>query len=103
MGALPKRKRNGHWINFEPRPPSCFVTLLVELTMMETTNRNRELIADFSSQRSRLGEAKMVRVRRLAAAHDARLLGHEFEVVLVAQPNGLAARVEVTAGVRGGG
>jgi hypothetical protein len=52
--------------------------------MMKSTNRNRELIADLASQRSRLRKPKMVRIGRLTAAHEARLLGYEFEVVLVA-------------------
>jgi hypothetical protein len=65
---------------------------LVQVAMMKATNRNRELIADFASQRSRLCKPKMVRIGRFTAAHEARLLGYEFEVLLVAQPNGLARR-----------
>ena len=36
--------------------------------MMETTNRNRELIADLAPQRTRLCEAKMMRIGGRAAA-----------------------------------
>ena len=73
---------------------------------MQATDRNSELIADLASQRARLRKAKMMRIGRFAAAHDARLLGHEFEVVLVPQANGLA-RIRHTAagylaGSRGG-
>jgi hypothetical protein len=83
--ASPKRECNQHRIDLEAGPPCPFVTLPVELAMMQAAYRNRELIADFAPQRSRLHKAKMVRIGRLAAAHDAGLLGHELEVVLVAR------------------
>ena len=67
----------------------------VKLAVMKAANRHRELVAHLASQCSRLREAEMVGIRGLAAAHDAGLLGHELEVILVAQPNGLASRVEV--------
>jgi hypothetical protein len=90
--APPKRERNRHGIDIESGPPGPFVAVPVKLAMMKATNRNRELIADLAPQRSRLREAKMVRIGGFAAAHEARLLGYEFEVVLVAQSNGLARR-----------
>ena len=52
--------------------------------------RGRVFVADLSSERAGLGKAKMVRVGRRAAAHDAGLAGHEFGMFLVAQANGLA-------------
>jgi hypothetical protein len=94
MRASPKRARNRHRIDIASRPPCRLITLPVKFAMVKATNRNRELIADFASQRTRLRKAKMMRIGRLAAAHDARLLGHEFEVVLVAQANGFACREE---------
>jgi hypothetical protein len=92
MSALPKCERNRHRIDPDTRPPRRLIPVPVELTMMETTNRNRELIADFAAQRTRLCKAKMMRVGWFAAAHDARLRGHKFAVVLVAQANSLAHR-----------
>jgi hypothetical protein len=88
VGASPKRERNRYGIDFDSRPPCHLVALPVEL--MKAAERHGELVADFASQRTRLREAKMVRIGRFAAAHDARLLGHELDVVFVAQPNGLA-------------
>jgi hypothetical protein len=84
MRVSPKLECNRHRIDIETTPPCPFVTVPVKLAMMQATNRNRELIADFAPQRTRLRKSKMMRIGRLAAAHDARLLGHEFEVVLVA-------------------
>ena len=72
--------------------------------MVQAANRNRELVADLPSQRTRLRIAEMMRIRWLAAAHEARLLRHELEVVLVAQPDGLARKARgVGGGFIGGG
>jgi hypothetical protein len=95
--ASPEREGNRRRIDFMARPPCRLITVSVNLSMMKATNRRRELIADFAAQRPRLRKAKMMRIRRLAAAHDAWLLGHEFEVVLVAQANGLARRADAAA------
>jgi hypothetical protein len=64
----------------------------VKLAMMKATNRDRVLIADFTAQRARLGKAKMMRIGWFAAAHYARPLGHELEVVLIAQAKSLPRR-----------
>src|ERR1019366_7419226 len=95
MRASPKRERNRHRIDIETAPPRCLVTVPVKLAMMQATNRNSELIADFASQRARLCKTKMMRIGRFAAADDTCLLGHEFEVVLVAQANGFPLLVDL--------
>ncbi len=75
----------------------------VKLAMMEATNRNRELVADLAAQRTRLRKTEMMRIGRFAAAHHARLLGHEFAVVLIAQANGFARKAGAAdAGFFGG-
>jgi hypothetical protein len=95
--ASPKRERDRHRIDIDPGPPCRLVTVPVKLAMMEATNRNRELVADLAAQRPRLRKAQMMRIGRFAAAHHARLLGHEFAVVLTAA-NDSAVRLEA-AGV----
>ena len=75
----------GARVDVDARPPSRFVAELMQLVMMEPTNRDREFVADFPPERAGLGETKMVRIGRRAAAHDAGLAGHEFAMVLVAQ------------------
>jgi hypothetical protein len=67
--------------------------------MMKATNRDRVLIADFAAQRARLGKAKMMRIGWFAAAHHARPLGHELEVVLIAQAKGLEAEQPPVAAI----
>ena len=65
----------------------------VQLAVMDAAHRNGELVADLAAERPRLGKAQMVGIGRRAAAHQAGLRGHEFAVVLVAQPNGLGRHV----------
>ena len=72
----------------------------VQLAVMDTANRNGELVADLAAERPRLGKAQMMGVGGGAAAHHAGLRGHELAMVLVAQPNGLG-RHAATAGLCG--
>jgi hypothetical protein len=70
----------------------------VQLAVVEATDRNGELVADFAAERPRLSKTQMVGVGRRAAAHQAWQGGNELAVVLVAQANGLgrhAARADV--------
>src|SRR5277367_3142823 len=62
----------------------------MQFTMMRATDRDRVFIAHLSSERAGLGESKMMRVGRRAAAYDAGLAGYESGVLLVAEANGLA-------------
>jgi hypothetical protein len=52
--------------------------------MVPTAERDSELVTDLAAQRAGLGESKMVGVRGLAAAHEARLLGDIAKVLSVA-------------------
>jgi hypothetical protein len=66
--APPKRECYRYGIDFETRPPRRLVSVPVKLAVMKATNRNRELIADFASQRARLtAPASPPRARRKAA------------------------------------
>ena len=62
----------------------------MQFAMMRATDRDGIFVADLSSERAGLGESKMMRIRRRAAAYDAGLAGYEFAMLLVAQANGLA-------------
>jgi hypothetical protein len=101
--ASPQCERNRHSIDFKAPAPCRLITVSVNLSMMKATNLHRELIADFAAQRPRPRKAKMMRIRRLAAADDAWLLGHEFEVALVARANGLARGADADAASFSGG
>ena len=103
MRAPPKGERDRHRIDVETAPPCRFVTVPVEFAMVQAANRYGEFVADFASQGTRLRIAEMVRIGWLAAAHEARLLGYKLEVVLVAQPEGLARRAGGVGGCFIGG
>jgi hypothetical protein len=99
--ALPKRQGDRNGIDVDPIPPCRFITMPVKFAMVKSTNRYRELITDFAAQRTRLCEAKMVRIGGFAAAHQARLLGHEFAMVLsrrrIVLPTGKAPRLLISS------
>ena len=72
----------------------------VQLAVMDTTHRNSEFVADLPAERPRLGKAQMMGIGGRATAYHAWLAGHEFAMVVVAQPNGLG-RHAATAGLCG--
>src|SRR5262249_55563796 len=65
-------------------PPCALVARAMHRTMMPAAEWDRKLIADLAAERTRLHEAEVVRVRGLAAAHKARLLGDIAKVLAVA-------------------
>src|SRR5215472_13024706 len=81
---LPEPAGNLDRIDAGLPPPRALVARAVHRTMMPATERNRELIADLATERARLGKSEVVGVRRLAAAHEARLLGDVAQVLPVA-------------------
>jgi hypothetical protein len=81
---LPELAGDLDWID-----PSCFpLGLLVAGTMnlavVDPAERYGEFVADLAGERPRLGEPQVVRIRGLAAADQARLLGNEAQVLAVA-------------------
>ena len=51
--------------------------------MMAPAQRHGELIADLAAERAVLREAQMMSICRPAPTNQARLFGHEFDVLLV--------------------
>ena len=86
MGFKPQRP--GHFSRIEPGgfPPRRFIAGTMDLAMMASAQRHREFVADLAAKRGMLGEAKMVRVRWFAAAHQAGLLGDKSKCCLVPNP-----------------
>ena len=60
-------------IDLQVLPPRLLVASLMHLPMMPTAERYGELIADFKTDRPRLGKAQMVRIGRLPPANQTRL------------------------------
>src|SRR6266511_4554101 len=55
--------------------------------MMDSADRDDELVAHTEPECTRLCKGEMMRIRRHAAAHEARLSQHESPVILIAQAN----------------
>jgi hypothetical protein len=56
----------------------------MHLAVMDMTERDRDSSLTLRAQRPRLHEAKEMRIRMLAPAHQARLLGYEAQMLLIA-------------------
>ena len=74
---LPQPLRDRQRVEVCSLPPYAFVAALMEFTMVSTAEWHGELIANFAPERPALRELKMMRVRRAAAAGDARLSADE--------------------------
>jgi hypothetical protein len=83
----PKVRRNGQWIDLLLFPPRTLIAASMELTVVQTADRDGEPVADFSSHRPLLGKLNLVGIRR-APADEARLDGHKFQVFAVARARG---------------
>jgi hypothetical protein len=69
-------------------PPSCFITTVMNLAMVTPTERDSELIADLTAESPRLYKTEMMRIRWMAAANQAWLLGDRFHMLPVANSAG---------------
>src|SRR4051812_36223685 len=65
----------------------------MQLAMMEPADRDCELVAHSASERARLCEGEVMRIRWDATAYEARLPQHESSVIFVAQANRFAQRI----------
>jgi hypothetical protein len=79
-------------VDAEPVPPCAFIAAAVDLAMVNTAERHRELVADFATERARLGRAKMMGIRGLPAADKAGLRGDEPTMFFVADAPRFADR-----------
>ena len=89
MGLQPQRAGRDGRINTGLDPPCSFVAATMDLTVVTPAQRHGELIAHFSPERAVLCEPQVMGIRGLAAANQARLFGHELDVLLVTKAAGL--------------
>jgi len=73
MRSFPEASRDFQGIHPVTVPPRAFIAGLVQLPMMPAAKRDRELIAHFEANGSRLGKPQVMRIGRLPAADEARL------------------------------
>ena len=86
MASQPQRASRIGGVDTSISPPCGFVAALVHLAMVPAAEWNRELIADLAAECSTLRKAKVVGVRRPAAANQAGLLGYKSNVISVTHP-----------------
>ena len=65
-------------------PPRGLIAPPVERAVMQSAERHGEFVAHPAAECGALGKSEMMRVRRSPTAEEARLQGHEFEVIAVA-------------------
>src|SRR5258706_2926889 len=83
-GFFPKRPSDLDRVDPRALPPGSFVPGPMRGAVVRSTERYREFIARLAAERTRLDELQVVRIGGLAAAQQARLLGYEPQIVLVA-------------------
>jgi hypothetical protein len=88
----PQCRGDGEGIDSGLGPPFAFITTAVDLTMVDTTKRDRELVAHLAPERRILGKLEVVRVSRPAATDQARLFADELDMIFVADPARLGPR-----------
>src|SRR3954467_9299011 len=65
--------------------------------MVDSADRDDELVAHTAPECTRLCKSEMMRIRRHAAAHETRLSQHESPVILVAQANRFSQSTDCVA------
>src|SRR3989442_10130172 len=88
---FPERVRKGQGIDALLLPKDTFVAAPVQLPMMQPTDRHSEAVAYLAPHGPRIRELDVVRVRRGAAAYQARLARHEFQMAPITLAHRLAA------------
>jgi hypothetical protein len=71
-------------VDTEPVPPCGFIAAAVDLAMVNTAERHRELVTHLATERTRLRRAKMMRIAGLTATDKAGLRGNELKMRFVA-------------------
>src|SRR5438128_7714029 len=69
----------------------------MELTVVDPADRDDEFVAHSATECGRLREGEVVRIRRHAAADEARLSQYESPVVFIAQANRFSQRTDYVA------
>jgi hypothetical protein len=76
MGLQPEHAGGGGRINADLRPPGGLIAEPMDLAMVPSTKRHRELITDFAPECWRLRKSQMMGVCRTAATNETGLLSN---------------------------
>jgi hypothetical protein len=74
---VPELAGDVDWVHAGGLPPCSLIAGAMDRAVMDTAERDSELVAGPSTESARLHVPKMMWIRRLAAADEARLLGDE--------------------------
>ena len=83
MAFEPERTGREARIDAGRIPPCGFVAVTMDLAVMAPAEWHREFVAHLAAERAALGKAEVMRIRRLTAANQARLLGDVSDVLAV--------------------
>ena len=96
---VPKSLGNRQWIDTQIIPPVDFLASLMELPMMDTAERNGELVADLEPQRPGLGKAQVMGIGWRAAAQKAWLRCDKSQMLSVAMASGVTKRQHASVNI----
>ena len=89
-GLVPQFLRDREWLEVGFGPPGGLIAAPMKRAVMQPAEGDGELVAHPAPERRVLRKPEMVRVRRPPTAQQARLRGHELEVIAVTVPPRLA-------------
>lgn len=92
MALFPECFGDWKWVDPHVVPPGGLVPGMVELAMMLTAKRDRELVADLAAEGGRLSAPEVMGIGGEPVAQQARLRGDEAKVLLVPMAGWLADR-----------
>jgi hypothetical protein len=98
---FPKRASRFERVDAGFLPPGCFIAHAVHQPMVDSAERDSELVARLAAERAGLGEAEMMGIRRLAAANQAGPLGDITQVRLIAKASRLGDRQDALVDAAG--
>ena len=81
MGLKPKCAGSRKRVYSRVPPPESFVTAAMDLAVVRATKRHRELVTHLATERTRLREPQMMRIRRPATANKTGLFDHVPDMV----------------------
>src|SRR6516164_10976831 len=89
MCFKPKHSSGERRIDTEFLPPSSFVTVSMNLPVMQAAEWYRELITHLSSECAALRKSEVVRIARTATANQTRMSCDEFHMLSIADSSRL--------------
>jgi hypothetical protein len=81
MGFKPECASSQKWLCSSVLPPQSFIAAAMDLAMVRATERHRKLVTHLATERTKLREPQMMRIRRPATANKTGLFDHVPDMV----------------------